>query len=374
MRLLSHLFLLLVLCACSGPGGRQRSFENEDNDDRTPNVPGNNLPTNAATSKNQMGNPWFIENTKQVVYCILMDEENFSRPKSDVENAIKDSFLFWKNEIDKTAKAAKGLASFSYGEMEFIKEKNCSKNADIVFYIGYNTLTSSLKKGLVNPLNIISTTMQTEYNVKTLKGRGIIYIASDRGEHRFKNPGHLADYPWAHQSLLELTLVHEVAKVFGLNNVDHPIAKANFVSRLLDEDHFNNFTTYSLEGVLFPSSTVKVCGLDSKVKDWFNIASTTECLEFIRNTESNWSVNIIEGDDREFIGVIDGNSQKSDQKARVISYLNLTDDQVVYNNSERGNRNLMQGPVVQGVELRGRYKTRVGSYSQSISNDFRARS
>jgi|GEM_PF-3162476 len=164
-------------------------------------------------------NPWFIQNTKNVNYCVEIAPEFSQLPRGRVLELIKNSFSFWK-------KTFSGFPNFIPVEIsptpvmlsqEFIFKENCSDTIDIVFQMGF--LTPAQELSYPNYKQIIGKVGRTHYDEQNLKGRGFIYIAPEEGRFRPSSPNFISR-PWSSGKNLKLqmALMHELGHVFGLQD------------------------------------------------------------------------------------------------------------------------------------------------------------
>ena len=79
-------------------------------------------------------NPWFIQNTQQVRYCIRQDQAVFHVKPEQVEQGIAAAIGYWKNEFALTSRPMPG--GIEVGTQEF-KRVDCGDNVELVFQFGY---------------------------------------------------------------------------------------------------------------------------------------------------------------------------------------------------------------------------------------------
>lgn len=154
-------------------------------------------------------NPWFIQNTTQVNYCILINEAEFGQNKDFVRNKIEKSILFWKTNL-------KDLKPYSIGENSSIvvgtqtfQEVSCDESHNLTFQFG--VLTDEQKRRMGDTSKIIGVTIRTDYDVKQLQAKGFIYLPKDS-----QFPSH----PWSSDEGMRVlpVLIHEMGHVFGLQH------------------------------------------------------------------------------------------------------------------------------------------------------------
>ena len=164
-------------------------------------------------------NPWFLINTKQVKYCIQIDEANFGQNISSVRQRIEKAFNFWKVQFNTN--------SFSQNESlatQVFTEVSCNESPDLQFQFGI--LNGLQLQRIRTPMNYIGLTVRTEYDKVNLKGKGFIYISPQKGTLKFNllNLENIREnwLPWSEDngSLLLPTLIHEIGHIFGVPHDD----------------------------------------------------------------------------------------------------------------------------------------------------------
>lgn len=156
-------------------------------------------------------NPWFVENTKDVYYCIDADSA-FVQDPDGLSTLIERAFNFWKRQFELNQDT---VSSIRMGQQNLHRQATCDNKTDIAFQFGKTT--EAQRKFLPKPRDFIGVAVRTEYNSKTLRGRGFIYISPDKGPLRFTGEGLLLD-PWSRDGGVRLyyLLIHELGHVFGL--------------------------------------------------------------------------------------------------------------------------------------------------------------
>ncbi|MGZ3772754.1 MAG: hypothetical protein ACXVCY_15795 [Pseudobdellovibrionaceae bacterium] len=160
-------------------------------------------------------NPWWLQNTKEVTYCIKVDEQNFGQPKSLLQDKIKFALNFWKKQlrtvtwtqIDRDQNVLVGTQNFT--------ETACQEGTDLVFQFG--VLDGEQIRYLSDPTKFIGVSVRTSYDAVNLKGKGFIYISPESGPLKFNKTG-LMQKPWSFGDgvLLTPALIHELGHVFGI--------------------------------------------------------------------------------------------------------------------------------------------------------------
>lgn len=167
------------------------------------------------------GNPWFLENTGSVTYCIEIDNVNFGAGLPLVRQKIASAWDYWRNEFNTVG------AGLTIGDVEVniatqtLMETDCDASEDIRFQLG--VLSQEQREYLKHPNNIIGVAVRTQYDPATLKGRGFVYISPEFGDLALTGTGSGGTpipnrWNYAEGKLLEMVLVHELGHVFGLDH------------------------------------------------------------------------------------------------------------------------------------------------------------
>jgi hypothetical protein len=169
-------------------------------------------------------NPWFVQNTKQVTYCIARDAEHFKLNTEEgfpIETLVLDAVKYWKDEFKTAANpSVSGPDGFTVATQDFV-HVDCSQDPDISFQFGYLSPAqlAEMKKLAVDPKGFVSLAVRTDYDQVNLKGKGFVYLAADSGPLR-PNTDEMLENPWAvgSGSFIYKVLVHELGHVFGVQH------------------------------------------------------------------------------------------------------------------------------------------------------------
>jgi hypothetical protein len=159
-------------------------------------------------------NPWFVQNTTQVNYCILMDKEHFGVDESTIDRTITSALDYWKKEFARTPPVTEDGVKIAVATQKFVKT-SCQISTDLVFQMGY--LDGKQIKEIGDPTHYISTAIRTSYDSVHLKGRGFVYLAPQTGPLKV-NDDRLVPDPWSRDNngRLLMVLIHELGHVFGI--------------------------------------------------------------------------------------------------------------------------------------------------------------
>jgi len=183
-------------------------------------------------------NPWFLQNTTTVKYCVQIDEKNFGQTRADVTRRVQNAIAFWKRQLPDLEYTQWTEPRIVLGTQNFIEEK-CSKNSDIVFQFG--TLTEEQKKKLGSTSDIIGLTVRTDYDRVNLKGKGFIYFAPENGPLK-PTAKDVAENMWSSGTGAALypLIIHELGHIFGLqHSSDVVLMNEDFAEELVAKNKYN---------------------------------------------------------------------------------------------------------------------------------------
>lgn len=190
-------------------------------------------------------NPWFLDNTTTVSYCISIDQSNFGLNVEQIDDQFQKALKFWRAQFQTAIyKIALNDQYFHLATQVFVR-KSCGDNldqpnVDLVLQMGI--LTDTQIRQLPDMKLIAALTIRTGYNLETLAGRGFMYVAPERGP-RALGFANLIDYIWSGDSGQRLfeTFVHELGHLFGLPHSDSPkIMGERFVHDLVTRSAFES--------------------------------------------------------------------------------------------------------------------------------------
>ena len=165
-------------------------------------------------------NPWFLQNSKTVKYCVEVDPQFSKLNRTQIIQLIESSISYWKRTFANYSGNFQHDFKFEVklATQDFILT-NCDDATDIKFQMGF--LTEEQKKEIPNYRQLIGLAYRTHYDPINLKGKGFIYIAPEAGALRPISPL-MHQSPWSHGKNLglEMLITHELGHVFGLQD-DH---------------------------------------------------------------------------------------------------------------------------------------------------------
>ncbi len=187
-------------------------------------------------------NPWFLQNTSTVSYCVEIDPDFSDLPRSRVLEVVGESINFWK----KTFREYQGInfsQDFEFdvklATQSFQYMDSCDGKEDLKFQMGF--LTEEQKLFLPNHRQLLGIAYRTSYDLAQLRGKGFIYVAPERGLSRPVTPL-MHPRPWSHgrNRALLFTVQHELGHIFGLQD-DHygsvDLMNAKLVERVTERSN-----------------------------------------------------------------------------------------------------------------------------------------
>ena len=324
-------------------------------------------------------NPWWVENTVHVDYCIEVDEQHFGVEKEVLSLAVKNSLNKWKKALE--AYAYTGPDSTLIGTQDFSEVDKCNPEIQLRFQFG--VLTDFQKSHYFDdPRNYVARAVRTNYDLVNLRSRGFVYVAPMNGELRPRSR-YIADDAWTRLDgdILRMVIEHELGHVFGADH-GNGIMEERVPSWIVNEKFIQIYEefppdvrklalrTFEIDSLFGPKKVFRKSGCDNKkpfVSDIFNIDSTISCLEIkLHETKySGYELQISGGETLDSLEKIGGmaSSGRGERTRSFITVL-LPPEQGVFELSEDDNDvfNTRYGPyVVEEVDANGIYSSETTS-------------
>jgi hypothetical protein len=235
-------------------------------------------------------NPWFLNNVKEVTYCISIDEATFGTTRDLVTKQVQGALLFWKNEFAQGLPLQTRFGKSPLAAQSF-KEVTCDKSADIRFQFG--TLDEEQTKYLVHPSDYAALSVRTSYDTRTMKGKGFVYVSPQSGPLAYNPSGVLAN-AWSTMGgkYLFLALVHELGHVFGLAHGGSmgSLMSEGYVETLITQSViFQNMGKFAIDKeelnfFSLPRKSKLFCeanGIPEKFRQAFNLLPGEKCVQYL---------------------------------------------------------------------------------------------
>lgn len=164
-------------------------------------------------------NPWFVQNTRKVTWCLQRDAAHFSVPEEKLVPLVEEVLAYWKAEFARSNQDHRGRPfKVLVATQEFVRGE-CADDVPLVLQFG--TLTPAQRQAIAKPEALVGLAARTDYDVPKLKGKGFVYIAPDSGPAKPDVPmlgDTLPDGFWSlnDANKLKRVLAHELGHVFGV--------------------------------------------------------------------------------------------------------------------------------------------------------------
>ncbi|MGE0172671.1 MAG: hypothetical protein AB7T49_07800 [Oligoflexales bacterium] len=207
-------------------------------------------------------NPWFIQNTKVVRYCLKHDPANFSLDAELASTHIRSAINFWLSELRsdevKATAPMLGKAEGRYSRIEIgtqqFKEAPCSDDVDIQFLLGVIETDEQRRYLRNDPGQYAAIAVRTDYDRAELKGKGFVYFSPDRVESkdRYKGDRHHELF-WSAErgSIFKNVVLHELGHIFG---IPHTSINSLYAMHIMDANAAERLIAYPLESMSITKS------------------------------------------------------------------------------------------------------------------------
>jgi hypothetical protein len=147
---------------------------------------------------------------------------------------VRSAIAYWVHELGTQGRLDQltSESDSTWIGTQYLHEKPCSAATDLRFQLG--TLTTEQRANLPERDAFAAITIRTDYDAKSLRGRGFIYVAPESGELR-PSASTFPPHPWSeeHQRRLRLTLMHELGHVYGIGHFGaRGLMAENFMDQL----------------------------------------------------------------------------------------------------------------------------------------------
>lgn len=211
-------------------------------------------------------NPWFVKGMTEVRYCLEMDQQGISASPDKIRSLSEKAINYWKDEFTSHNNVIEvGTQTFTLTN-NFPAEK-CKGDEDLKIQFGYGTLSPDQLKEFQdhdeNPQNYVGIAIRTAYDKVTLRGKGFVFISSDRGSHSYNSGNGISKDLWNHDGLLFRVLQHEMGHVFGVAHTDNGFMAADFPENMVR--NFRPFRTIKVQSFFSPRDSVSSCATENSL-------------------------------------------------------------------------------------------------------------
>ena len=181
------------------------------------------------------GNPWFLENTVRVNYCIDLDEQAMGVSAARAAELVRSALQYWKNSFALSLRNEYGPGELvPFGQVRIATQdflqSPCSDSTPLRFQLG--RLATPQQEQLIG-LNhdLIGIAMRTAYDNVNMRGSGFVFITPQTGPLKTRAAG-FSEEAWStcDGCVLELALRHELGHVFGVEHVGDGDMNWNFMA------------------------------------------------------------------------------------------------------------------------------------------------
>lgn len=166
-------------------------------------------------------NPWWLENTVSVRYCIAVDNDTFTASPDDLDRSFRAAVDYWRGQFHgRVNKYNARIASQAFERV------NCTApQIDLEILAGPGALSAEQAGALAPRLDtVVGVAVLTDYDRRLLRGHGFIYLAAD---------AQLTWHPWGDKRRLQRLLTHELGHVFGVPHIRHTVMDETLPDQLM---------------------------------------------------------------------------------------------------------------------------------------------
>jgi translation elongation factor P/translation initiation factor 5A len=228
-------------------------------------------------------NPWFLETVSEVRYCISVDEPTVSRSRIEIRKIIQTAISYWTGEFSNFYKGAT-VNGFELPRVaQKYREVDCTGEEDLCLQFGEGTLSDAQRRYLRSQNEYLSLAVRTAYDKVHLRGKGFIYIASDKGQSPQPQGPLFVEAPWRYEGLLFRVVSHELGHVFGLPHLGQGLMSAQFPEHILKKSVYQKYEKMDPDHFFMPQESYLDCQISEasnpEAFEWFKIPKDHKCLK-----------------------------------------------------------------------------------------------
>lgn len=314
-------------------------------------------------------NPWFVENTKNVNYCVQFSDAEFSISKTETLELIQDSLNYWSDQLNnesllnlgKQQSPVSSTTGLKLATQNFIYNESC-ESVDLIFKFGYKLLDKEERSVLKTANRYLGVAIRKTYDEVYLKGSGVIYITGDLGEFSYvKTHKEIIDQAWKYPKLLKYVIVHELGHVFGMPHSGSGLMSETFLDTLLIRNFAMVYLREPFLPFVKPQSSYTICdssfipkGSQSFIGSYFKLNNSEDCLRFEHIPKSReFAISTKKFNATDWVSVgklLINQSEIADFSLKPSAVLKLSEKQKVFLNTDKG---FLLGPVYQNYKVDG---------------------
>jgi hypothetical protein len=348
-------------------------------------------------------NPWWLENTEEVTYCIDIDTKkfdmNYQEAKQMIEGALREwkaAFLKAPDDYYKEGELGTDYTQVRLGTQEFTYQRQCQDSTMLRFQFG--KLSEPQRRDFPQYKEYIGAAVRTSYDLVHLSSTGYIYIAPLKdGDLKPETDGIDPD-AWSmdvcNGCLLRKAILHEIGHIFGFD--DSKVGSMS-IPDLMDGALLQWFVTvivkeaksdpasmgfmqhmYSVDRLFdaFSERVYEGCGNENSPiniyqKEWFGIPADYNCTKMtITRQGLQISAAQSEGDDYTVIGQM--SAELEDDRDAVV-FIEMPREQKVFTKipDDKDSGDLAAEMGFAEAQMKGEYISAKGNIKKPLLLQFR---